>query len=124
MTNMTERKCVFILRQHTTERRNNTQPLREQNYNSSSCILQHAKTRLFSLFVICHKSKLFVTIIFFENERNFSLINFKNQIKFKNSFKIPINHVKFQLLAVFFSSVSLHKSSTTAFTDIHNFGLV
>ena len=40
-------------------------------------------------------------------------------------FKILINHVKFQLLALFFlDSVILHKSSTIAFTDTHKFGLV
>ena len=37
----------------------------------------------------------------FENETNSRLNYFKNQIKFKNSFRILLNYVKFQLLSFF-----------------------
>ena len=42
-------------------------------------------------------------MLFFENETNFSLNYFENQVKLKILFKILFNHVKFQLLTAFFS---------------------
>ena len=58
-------------------------------------------------------------------KKKFNLINLKNQIKLKISFQNSFKACKISTFNCFFlSSVILHKSSTTAFTDTHNFGLV
>ena len=74
--------------------------------------MQHAKTRLFSLFDICHLS---------------TLSNFI--IKFKHIFQNSLNYVKLQHLTAFqhltaqYSDFA-YKLTTIAFTDTHSFGLV
>ena len=60
-------------------------------------------------------------MLFFENETNFGLNYYKKQFKLKNSFKSrKISTLNFR----FVGSVILHKLSTTACSEEHNFGLV
>ena len=70
-------------------------------------------------------SKLFIRIIYFKNETNFSVTCFKNQIKFKTSFQISFKLCKISTFnCLFLGSVILHKLTTTEFTNMHRFGLV
>ena len=62
--------------------------------------------------------------LFFENETNLGLNNYKKQIQLKNSFQNSFKSCKISNFNFcFLGSVILHKLSTTASCDQHNFGL-
>ena len=64
-------------------------------------------------------------MLVFENETNFGLNFYRKHLKLKKSFQNSLKSCKISTLNFrFLGSVNLHKSSTTACSEEHNFGLV